>query len=294
MSIYRVAFALVCVAALWFLSEVDTRPPLPLMVEFPRSTRARSVAREPAHARTRHPRCTSLPQSCTLTRVAGDPSRSLYGSWALCQNVLDELAACTFPLTVVSAGIGTDASFDAYFSRRFGARVLSLDPTISAEDFSRSLTKLPAPGDSRFASTPVFLMVGIGAKSQTASFFKSKNSKIQSQTSLEAVEDERGSYTVSDVRGQLLTIWDTLALLGVERADIVKLDVEGSEFDIVDSWCAGPKPNPPSYMLLVETHERLVPNGAARLQGLVKCLESLGYSSAPTHSDEKVFWLRNW
>jgi UDP-glucose 4-epimerase len=65
--------------------------------------------------------------------------------------------------------------------------------------------------------------------------------------------------------------------LGHARVDIVKLDVEGAEFDVFDAWSTY-IPSPWVCQVLVEWHERLVPDGEARKAKAVSSMETAGFS----------------
>ena len=69
-----------------------------------------------------------------------------------------------------------------------------------------------------------------------------------------------------------------------ERVDLVKLDVEGSEFAIFDAWPTY-RPKPRVCQVLVEWHTRLVQDGEARKAQAIHSMKMAGYEAHMTPTD---------
>jgi len=73
---------------------------------------------------------------------------SKYGGWSLVdENSLEGS-------TIISAGLGEDASFDVEFAARYGARVMILDPTPRASNYFKGMiSRLGNPKVTEYTAT---------------------------------------------------------------------------------------------------------------------------------------------
>jgi FkbM family methyltransferase len=152
-----------------------------------------------------------------------------YGGYA----VLPQLLAAN--ALVYSAGIGEDISFDLALIERFGCVVHGFDPTPRSLAWLK-LQHLP-PNYSVHA-------YGLASFDGTASFAPPKNPAHVSHTILGDGPGERLEFPVK-------RLGTALRELGHERLDLLKLDIEGSEYEVLDDLLAN-GPLPPQ--LLVEFH----------------------------------------
>ena len=171
-----------------------------------------------------------------------------YGGYA----VLPELLAPG--ALVYSAGIGEDISFDLALIERFGCVVHGFDPT------PRSLAWLatqPLP--------PGYFVHGYGIAhfDGTASFAAPKNPAHVSHSVLETGNTgERIEFAVKRLAS-------VLAELGHERLELLKLDIEGSEYEVlVDLVKSIPLPR----QLMVEYHHG---TGGVTLEQTERSLDAL-------------------
>jgi len=120
---------------------------------------------------------------------------------------------------VVSAGAGRDISFEQALVARWGARVLLLDPSPTGQE------TLKAPGTVRTGIE--YLPMGLADKPGLYSF------------GAPAVEGE-GSYFMkesadaSEIRLRCTSLSALVAEQGIENAALLKLDIEGSEYGVLD------------------------------------------------------------
>ena len=78
--------------------------------------------------------------------------------------------------------------------------------------------------------------------------------------------------------------------LGHERIDVLKMDIEGAEYDVLpDILSSGLVVD----QILVEFHHRLVVDGAAKTQDAVRLLRAHGYAPfAVSPGAEEVSFIR--
>jgi FkbM family methyltransferase len=135
---------------------------------------------------------------------------------------------------VISGGVGHDVSFEKELLRRFGCRIVLLDPsptgiaTMEREPMSKELGYLPValagqPGSIRM-SPPINV-----AEGSWRSGPDSGSVEMPSTTLLEILHQERRN-----------------------RIDLLKLDIEGFEYDVIESML---RHNVNVHQICVETHE---------------------------------------
>lgn len=170
-----------------------------------------------------------MPDAVIATEYIG----SVYGGWT----VADRPLATTASPTVLSFGLGDDISFDEGMIRRYGARVYGFDPTPgSLEWLDRRVT--PA----QMTVYPIGLANFDG-----------------SQKFVLPPSERRGNFSARATLGRTVTLdvaryQSIVKRLDLNRVDLVKLDIEGSEYDVLpDLLSCSVRP----LQLLVEFHHRL-------------------------------------
>jgi FkbM family methyltransferase len=136
-----------------------------------------------------------------------------YGGWVVPEDLIDESWTC------YCVGAGSDVSFDMALLRRYGVTVRSVDPL---PEFRRQ-AEAQAAGDSRFA------------------FFEAALATRDGPLEMYGFEDpEAGSYSQVDLYETRhattmpgRTLESLMAEAGDARADLLKLDIEGSEYDVL-------------------------------------------------------------
>lgn len=172
----------------------------------------------------------------------------------------EPLRAAARPPRVYSFGLGEDISFDLEMIERFGAEVWGFDPT------PRSLAWVRAQ-----ALPEAFHLVdrGIAASDGTIRFYEPANPAHISHSVVRHGRT-RGSYVEVEVR-RLETL---MAELGHDDLDVLKLDVEGAEYEVLDALIAGgPRPT----QLLVEFHHHLDAFPVRRSRATIDALAGIGY-----------------
>jgi len=192
-----------------------------------------------------------LPQTSRRKLLLGNES----AEWCICP---DEL---TCQSVVYSFGVGEDISFDLELISRFGVVVHAFDPTPRAVDWLKS-QKLPP----QF----IFHELGIAEFDGSATFNPPLNPKHVSY----AVVARPGGNHASAVDAPVRTLRTIMSTLGHRQVDLLKMDIEGSEYgalrDIVQQRL-------PVKQLLVEFHHRWPEIGIAKTKEAIRILNEAGY-----------------
>jgi FkbM family methyltransferase len=220
------------------------------------------------------------------TEVSGSTRSKLgeYGVWST--------ADTTGPITVLAYGVGEDASWDAHMCWREmakgerGSRVISFDPTEKAGRYLRGVLA------SQQALAPCLSLqpVGLGATTGPYSFYPPKNTDHVSFS----LFPHEALNTAEKVTLQLEALPDTLARLNLTSAHIIKVDIEGSEFDVLSSWEKVYGYDLPFCQFLVEWHERFFRDGRAKRTAAHAYLARAGFwkaSGSPTSWEQEEVYL---
>ncbi|HEY3498488.1 MAG TPA: FkbM family methyltransferase [Polyangiaceae bacterium] len=159
---------------------------------------------------------------------------------------------------VYSVGLGEDISFDLALIERFGCTVHGFDPT------PRSLAWLE---QQRLPEGFVVHPYGLADFDGTASFAPPANPEHVSHSLLSDRAGERIEMPVK----RLATV---LAELGHERIDILKMDIEGAEYGVLDDLLAtGRLPE----QLMVEYHHGMSSASLETTEASLDRLRAAGY-----------------
>lgn len=139
---------------------------------------------------------------------------SLYGGWV----VPDDLTPTSI---CYSAGLGEDASFDLGLIARFGCPVYAFDPTPRAIEYGAKV----AEGESRFNFYPYGLW-----DSETELRFYAPRDPAHVSHSIKNLQ-KTDDFLVAPVKRLSAIMKD----LGHDRIDLLKLDIEGAEYEVLNS-----------------------------------------------------------
>ena len=176
---------------------------------------------------------------------------TLYGGWSVPSTLLSHESVCYL------AGLGEDASFDLAMIERFGCAVYAFDPVPEAARYGASV----AQDEPRFRFWPVGLWSADGA----LRFYDHAEPGFVSRSATNMFGT--GSYTEAEVR----SVDSLMAELGHERVDLLKLSVEGSEYELVDDLLAKQLP---VGVLCVEFAQ---PAPLGPIVDRIRALEGAGY-----------------
>jgi FkbM family methyltransferase len=123
---------------------------------------------------------------------------------------------------IFSAGVGLDFDFEHSMISEFNARIIALDPTETAANFIEEWARF----NKRASNNIVFLKKALTTDGLPVKFYHSDSDYMAS-----TLKDHRDS-------GVLFNTWESLSIHKVlidHKIDYLKIDIEGSEYDIIDS-----------------------------------------------------------
>lgn len=198
----------------------------------------------------------SLAKKHPLQRIKAMPGYKLihlgsqYGGWTLVDD--ERLVGCT----IISAGLGEDASFDVEFARRFGAQIVIVDPTPRAiEHFDKLISAIKA-GMSVVRievgnrSSMTYDLSGINASqltlvpkalwntNGTLKFYSPKNEKHVSHSIVNLQHNYRSDTDFIEVEAITISKLVSTKALDLSRVPLIKLDIEGAEIEVVQDFLA--------------------------------------------------------
>jgi FkbM family methyltransferase len=142
-----------------------------------------------------------------------------YGGWAVPRGVIGADWVC------YCAGAGIDISFDLALAQRFGCQVVTLDPT----DEARENAARAAAGEPRLRFEQVAVWSSDGE-------LRMYHAADPSHRTLSADNLQRAeTWTTVPAR----SLPSLMRELGHERIDLLKLDVEGAEYELLDQVASG-------------------------------------------------------
>jgi FkbM family methyltransferase len=160
---------------------------------------------------------------------------------------------------VYSLGIGHDVSFDTSLGARYGLRIHGFDPTPAVSAWFQAQERPPY-----LTLHPV----GIADYDGLGRFTPDPNPKEVSHTML----PREGPGEALEL--PVIRLRTAMERLGHERIDLLKMDVEGAEYGIIEQIVRGPIP---VRQLLVEFHHRFPGIGKARTVEAIRKLNERGY-----------------
>lgn len=176
------------------------------------------------------------------------------GGWTICPENLDAESV------VYSFGVGNNLSFDVSLVRRFGFRVHAFDPTpeVIAWFHARGW-----PPEIQFHEC------GLADFDGEAPFSPDPNPKEVSHTIMGRTGPRAPTAVVPVHRLSTL-----MARLGHSRIDLLKMDIEGAEYGVIEQIVAE---GLPVRQLLVEFHHRFPNIGKPRTIAAIRLLKGAGY-----------------
>ena len=179
---------------------------------------------------------------------------SEYGGWTLWPKALDASSV------VYSFGVGHDISFDLAMISQFGCTVHAFDPTPRSIDWVR---RQALPGEFQFHD------YGLGNSDGLVSFEPPADPTHVSY-SMSAPGNAPGKGESFPVR----RLQSIAAELGHDAIDLLKMDIEGAEYDAVEDLL---QTGPRIGQILIEFHHRLRREQLARTRETIAGLRQAGY-----------------
>jgi len=175
-------------------------------------------------------------------------------AWTICPELLNDSSV------VYSFGVGCDVSFDLEIINYFDLKIYAFDPTPKSIAWVK---------DQNLPKQFILIEYGLANFDGKAKFHPPENPDYVSATILERETTENEAYKV-DVK-KLKTI---MVELGHKNIDLLKMDIEGAEYEVIDDFIAGGiKPK----QILIEFHHRFKTVGVDKTIKAVNKLREYGY-----------------
>lgn len=178
-----------------------------------------------------------------------------YGGWPLLN---DETPVGAL---IYSFGIGEDISFDLEAMERFGCVVHGFDPTPRSQSWIER-QNLPASFH--------FHLIGLGGTEGELEFFAPEKDEHVSYSAQPAPKSDLSRKITAPVKRLEQLVDD----LGTGVPDILKMDIEGFEYAVIEDVLGGPL-RPKQW--LIEFHHRMYGIANDRTEAAVEMLQRAGY-----------------
>lgn len=180
------------------------------------------------------------------------------GGWAYDPTLLDVASV------VYSLGVGDTIEFDVRLIERTGASVHAFDPTPNAE--VTLATNMPPPEFHFYAAAAA------GSDGELTLYPRVRSNGSLSTTMFTLTAEPRNAHLGQTVPA--LTVSSMAEQLGHSRIDLLKMDIEGAEYEVLDELIAN---GPLARQLLVEFHHRHKGIGRKRTERSLRRLRDKGY-----------------
>ncbi len=181
------------------------------------------------------------------------------GEWVFCPTVLGRHSV------IYSFGVGNNVSFDLGLISKFGAVVHAFDPTPRSAQWVKS-QELPAEF--------VFHEIGVASFDGRQEFFQPKSDESFHFTPVKRYNSQGREDGGGSVTAEVRRVASIMRDLGHEHIDLLKLDIDGGEYDVIaDLIATGVRPT----QLLVEFHHMFSTIPMKRTLDTVDALREAGY-----------------
>lgn len=191
--------------------------------------------------------------------------------------ILDNLKEQNKDLIVYSFGIGKDLTFSEDIDRRFSAQIFAFDPTPKSIEYVQNHFLYQKDNFH-------FIANGISVEDCRSRFYLPENEHAVSG-SLVRRDGLKGDYVEVDLR----TLKSFMDMLGHKQIDILKMDIEGSEFEVVPNIL---KDNISFSQLCVEVHHRFFHDGNKKLTELIATLNEHGYYIGSIKGQDELTFIK--
>ena len=233
-----------------------------------------------------------LDADCKYERIGGrkvgiDGKQSFdgYGAWTLCT------AGLSNEPIVYSVGIGSDLSFDIAMIRQFRATVYAFDPTMTRHQYANATVFVNASAQELERLT--FFPFGLGGTDDVVPFYRMAH-RHGMMSSRPGKPFESTPY----LQAPIVRLQTMLHMTGVgrRRLDVLKVDVEGTEYDIFDESARTWLSSVPPTQIAIEFHENMFSNSRSKTAGgraaVTRRLENCGYIQRWKGTDDTFLYVR--
>jgi FkbM family methyltransferase len=162
---------------------------------------------------------------------------------------------------IVDVGLGEDISFSSALIDRFGCQVHGFDPT------PRAIAHVRSERPHGF----VLHESGLAAQNGQAHFYLPTNEKHVSGSVHQADHIGKSAITVN-----MVTIDDVFSLIGSQSINLLKIDIEGAEYEVIRSESFARRSSAIA-ILSVEFHHRWRIYGKQATDDAISQLSTLGF-----------------
>lgn len=222
-----------------------------------RGLKRRFLREQPAYL----PRPTA---ACSARFIGND-----YGGAPVCVDRLREGSI------VYSVGVGEDIVFDLQLIEQYGVEIFAFDPTPKSIHWVQQQDTPP-----QFH----FYGYGLGAQDGDLTLYLPENPE---HVSLSVVQKHDEAEAITLPMKRLQTI---MAELGHTHIDLLKLDIEGAEYDVVDDIV---RSDVPIAQLSIEFHHRFPGLDIRQTKEAVARLQAHGYAVAYAHEAPNTIVFMN-
>ena len=186
---------------------------------------------------------------------------------------------------LIDCGLGTDISFPSAFLERFGGHVIGIDPNPDALAYSRA----HCPKGMEIVEAALWTVAGEQLR------FHLPRPREQLPPGADGVSGSllaSHSYAGQATRSvRTTTLAEVLSRAGLEACDLLKLDIEGAEYEVLEAYCASGEVRR-ARQLLVEFHHHCTDRTLDDTRRCIARVEASGFSLQYTEDRNCVF-LRN-
>ncbi len=159
---------------------------------------------------------------------------------------------------IYSIGIGEDISFDEQLIKKYNCEVFGFDFTPKSIKWIQN---------NSISEKFHFKTFGIGTKTGKTTFFFPKNSELVSGS----VIKHNNINPESGVEVEIKTLEDIMANLNHKKVDILKMDIEGSEYEVLENILNS---KVEIGQILVEFHDRFFEDGKQKCMDVLKKIKN--------------------
>lgn len=176
-----------------------------------------------------------------------------YGGWTVIPSLLGTGSV------VYSVGVGSDITFDRAVAQRFGCTIDAFDPTPMARDWIAQQSLPPRM---------TYHAIGLAAEDGEVAF---KLPPVEGFDSFSLMEGEGDDHVNCPVR----RLESLMQQLGHSHLDVLKMDIEGFEYQVIDDVLSGPV-RPRQW--LIEFHHTMYHHKAQETLDAVAKIKAAGYT----------------
>lgn len=219
-----------------------------------------------------------------------------YGGWKVPEGFLDEQSICYF------AGAGIDISFDVEVAKMFGSKIYIIDPTPIAKQHFVELVEKTRKGekleidrkrglfyetDSKTLELLSYQNVGIWSEDTTMKFYEPGNNKTMVSHSIVNLHG-----TASYFEAEVVKVSTLMKRLGHSYIDFLKIDIEGAEYEVINSIVEEDLDIRTLGIEFDEIHHPLDRGSRKRIEEAVRKLQDCGFLLVDIDSHFNVTFVK--